>query len=424
LSSINKLMNKMSEKIIQSHKEEFEQKRSDFFVKREVQIKGPDSGLIQVITGPRRAGKSFFAIHSMDTTQAVGYVNFDDERLTEITDFDAVMDAVKRVYSNPKTLLFDEIQNVPKWELIVNRLQRKGYLVFITGSNSRLLSQELSTHLTGRHLEIKVFPFSFRELQHLSEKENPQADVRIKCLEYLKRGGFPELWIKHIDFPEYLRSLFDSILFRDIVKRYKIRDSASIYKLALYLVSNITTEFSYQSLAKRLSSGSVMTIRKYISFLEEAYLLFTVHRFSYKVREQISSNKKIYTYDNGFFQTIAHKFSPDSGKLFENAVAIELKRHETEGGVKLFYWKNEKHEEVDFVVQRELSVESLIQVCYDLSDPKVKNREIRALLKAGEDLNCKKLIIITDDYENIEKTEWFGLTGNVEFIPIHKYLLK
>ena len=416
-------MDNLLEKIILSHKEEFALKRTEPYVKRDAQIKGADSGLIHVILGPRRAGKSFFCIHSMNQTKPIGYINFDDERLTEVTDFDALMDAVNIVYDHPTVLLFDEIQNVPKWELIVNRLQRQGYQLFLTGSNSNLLSRELSTHLTGRHLATTIFPFSFRELHHLSNDKDPSATERHKCMEYLKRGGFPELWIKQIDFPEYLRSLFDSILFRDIVKRHKIRDSAALYNLALYLVSTIAGDFSYQALSKHLSFRSVITTQKYISFLEEAFLLFTIHRFSYKVREQISANKKIYSYDNGFYQANAHRFSSDTGKLYENAVAIELKRRETENGSKLFYWKNEKHEEVDFVVQQGIEVVSLIQVCYDLSAEKVKNREIRSLLKAGDALHCKNLIVITDQYEGVEETEWFGLTGSVKFIPLCKFLL-
>lgn len=416
-------MDNLLENIILSHKEEFALQRAEPYVKRDAQIKGSDSGLIHVILGPRRAGKSFFCIHSMDPAKPIGYINFDDERLTDISDFDAVMEAVKLVYNNPMVLLFDEIQNVPKWELIVNRLQRQGYSLFLTGSNSKLLSRELSTHLTGRHLATTIFPFSFRELQHLSNRKDLCGNERQKCMEYLKRGGFPELWIKQIDFPEYLRSLFDSILFRDIVKRHKIRDSAALYNLALYLVSNTAGDFSYQALSKHLSFRSVITTQKYISFLEEAFLLFTIHRFSYKVREQISANKKIYTYDNGFYQANTHRFSSDTGKLYENAVAIELKRRETENGSKLFYWKNEKHEEVDFVVQQGIEVVSLIQVCYDLSGEKVKNREVRSLLKAGEALHCKKLLIITDQYEGVEEVEWFGLKGKIEFIPLYKYLL-
>ncbi|MFH1159679.1 MAG: ATP-binding protein [bacterium] len=414
----------MLKKIIQSHREEFDQKRNDFFVDREIQIKGFESDLIHIIIGPRRAGKSFFSIRSMEPLLPVGYVNFDDERLTGITGFDELLDAINQVYVNPKALLFDEIQNVNGWELIMNRLQRQGYNLFITGSNSKLLSHELATHLTGRHLTTCLFPFSFREIRQLTDPKETRGDVRQQCAEYITRGGFPELWVKKLDSPHYLTSLFDSILFKDIVKRHKIRNTSALDALAVFLVSNIATEFSFQTIAQRLSFRSVATLQKYIEYLEEAFLLFTIQRFSFKIREQISSNKKVYCYDDGFYQAKAYKFSPNLGRLFENAVAIELKRREMEGSIKLFYWKNEKHEEVDFVVQQGLKVKQLIQVCYDLTEPKVREQEIRALLKAGASLDCTRLIVITDDYENLETCSWFGFTGEVAFVPLWKWLLK
>ena len=219
------------------------------------------------------------------------------------------------------------------------------------------------------------------------------------------------------------RSLGQSVIFKDIVKRYKLRDSAALYNLSRYLISTICCEFSYQSLAKHLTFSSVVTVKKYVSHLEEAYLLFTIERFSFKVREQIRSNKKIYTYDNAFYQSASQPFSKDSGKILENTVAIELKRKEADNHSKIWYWKNEKHEEVDFIVQHHLTVEELIQVCYDPSDAKVKNREIRALIKAGKELNCNKLTVVTNNYESNEDVEWFGITGKIDFIPVHKFLL-
>jgi len=414
----------MLEKIVQSHKEEFDQKRNDFFVHRESQIKGFDSDLIHVIIGPRRAGKSFFSIRSMETHKQIGYVNFDDERLFGLKSFDELLHAVNQVYHNPKVLLFDEIQNIPGWELIMNRLQRNGYIIFITGSNSKLLSSELATHLTGRHLITCLFPFSFLEITQLAEMKEISGDIRQQCDEYIIQGGFPELWVKKLDSRNYLNSLFDSILFKDIVKRHKIRHSSALDNLAMFMVSNIASELSFTTITKRLSFRSVVTLQKYIDYLEEAFLIFSIQRFSFKVREQISSNKKFYCYDNGFFQAKAFKFSPNYGKLYENTVAIELKRCEMEGLIKVFYWKNEKHEEVDFVVQKGLKIEELIQVCYDLSEPKVKEREIRALLKAGAALDCKQILVITRDFEKVEEASWYGFTGEVNFIPLWKWLLE
>lgn len=414
----------MVKDIILAQKMELEKKLREKYIQREVNSSKLSSDLIKVIIGPRRAGKSFFAIHFL--AKDFGYVNFDDERLVETKNYDEIIAALNSLYNNPKIVLFDEIQNLPRWELFVNRLQRQNMNLFITGSSSKMLSKELATHLTGRHFLIHIFPFSFSEyleaIKQESGRELMEVEVKEKLSDYIKFGGYPEPLIKKIDYKDYLSTLFNSIVYKDIVKRYNIRASKEIDDLAFYLLSNISSEYSFNSLAKITNIKSVHTIQKYLNYLDEAFLFFSLGRFSYKVKEQISSNKKIYCFDNGFIYSKAFTASQNIGKLFENVVAHELKKKEMNNEVSVYYWKNPQQEEVDFVIKQGIKVTQLIQVCYDVEHEKTKNREIRALLKASEEFKCNDLMIITRDYESEEEREWYGAKGRVKFMPLYKWL--
>jgi uncharacterized protein len=409
--------------IIQKQKTEFEQKLLEKYVIRETLLKTTDSGLINVIIGPRRAGKSFFGMHCVTGSGTFGFVNFDDERLNAVNDFDEILEAVSAVYSNPKVLLLDEIQNLPQWELIVNRLQREGYQLIITGSNSNLLSSELATHLTGRHLPTYLFTFSFKEYLGIFERTLTEAETAEKFIDFLINGGYPEPWMKSLNFKDYLQVLFDAILFKDIVKRHRIRYGSALENLATWLISNIASDFSFNSLAKLTRISSVHTLQKYLHYLEEAFIFFTIPRFSYKVSEQQRSNQKIYCFDNGFYKAKAFQFTSDYGKLLENTVGIELKKRSLESGSQLFYWKGRDQEEVDFVIGEGLKVKQLIQVCWSAEQTRTHVREVSALLKASKELNCDRLIVITNDYEGREHIRWFGLEGEVEYVPARKWLL-
>ena len=403
-------------------KREMETRLKEKYVERKTNIK-LNNNIIKVIIGPRRAGKSFFAFHFLNKLGNFGYVNFDDEKLIDVQNYDEIIDALNSVYNNPKYVLFDEIQNIPKWELFINRLQRQGYTLVITGSNSNLLSKELSTHLTGRHFQINIFPFSFKEYLELEDKELTSSEIKEKLSTYLVSGGFPEPLVKDVEVKDYLSMLFNSIVYKDIVKRYKIRNVKEIEDLAYYLISNVANEYSFNSLTKISNIKSSHTIRKYISYLEESFILFSLSRFSYKVKEQLSSNKKIYCIDNGFIQAKAFTINPDMGKLYENIVACALKKEEVTAGTTIYYWKNQQQEEVDFVIKKGARVEQLIQVCYNLNNIKTKNREIRAIIKAGKQLRCNNLLIITEDKYGEEKTEWFGDKATIKYIPLWKWLL-
>ena len=409
--------------ILTLQKREIEVKLKEKYINRSQDLK-LDNDLIKVIIGPRRAGKSFFALHFLNKIGNFGYVNFDEEKLIEVDNYNEIVTAMNSIYNNPKLVLFDEIQNLPKWELFVNRLQRQGYKLIITGSNSNLLSRELATHLTGRHLLTNIFPFSFKEYLKLEDKELTNTEIKEELSKYLFNGGYPEILLKRVELKEYLSLLFNSILYKDIIKRYKIRNPKQIKDLATYLISNIANEYYYNSLAKIGKIKSSHTIEKYLSYLEESFILFSLSRFSYKVKEQLSSNKKIYCIDNGFIQAKSFKTSPDLGRLYENLVANKLKKQEVDERLRFYYWKNQQQEEVDFVIKEGLKIKQLIQVCFNIKDLDAKSREIRALIKASKELKCNNLLIITEDTESEERVEWFGDRATIKFIPLWKWLLK
>ena len=408
----------MLKDILLIQKRELEKRLKENYIERSIKLKSPN--LINVIIGPRRAGKSFFAIHVLKKFGNFGYVNFDDERLLEIKDYDEIISSINSIYDNPKFLLLDEIQNLDKWELFVNRLQRQGYNLVITGSNSKLLSKELATHLTGRHLVINIFPFSFKEFLNIENKELTKNEIKEKLDYYLDYGGYPEPLFKKLDYSDYLLTLFNSIIYKDIVKRFKIRAVSSIEDLASYLVSNIAKDFSYNTLSKVTKCKSAHTVEKYLNYLEEAFIFFKLNRFSFKFKEQLSSNKKIYCIDNGFIYAKAFKFSSDIGKLYENLVAVELKKLEMNNKITIYYWKNNLNEEVDFILKEGIKIKQLIQVCYNINDIDVKKREIRALLKASRELKCNNLLIITENKEGKEKIK----SKTINYTPLWKWLIK
>ncbi len=403
-------------------KNELDKKFKQKYIERDAKISGISTDMIKVIIGPRRAGKSFFAVHELIGSVNFGSANFDDEVLSEAEDYNEIVDEINSLYDKPEILLFDEIQNLEKWELFVNRLQRQGYNLIITGSNSNLLSKELATHLTGRHLATSIFPLSFKEFIAYDGRELTSSEKRAKLSDYAVCGGYPEPLVKGLDYDEYLSTLFDSIIYKDIVKRYKIRKPKMIEELAKYLISNSAKEFSYSNLAKMTNSDSDITIKKYLSYLKEAFIFFEVDRYSAKVKEQITSNKKIYCIDNGFIGARAFKVGEDRGRLYENLVAIELMRRRTNGALEFYYWKNQQHEEVDFIIRERGRITQALQVCSDVSRINTKNRETRALLKCSKELKCNNLTVLTLDYEAEERIEWFSIKRSVKFVPMWKWL--
>jgi uncharacterized protein len=383
--------------IVLSQKAELEIALNEPYIQREITPFSLEHNLIKIVMGPRRAGKSFFCVHTLNRLGRFGYVNFDTEALSNLENYDNLMSEVKQVYSNPTVLFFDEIQEMRQWEVFVNRMQRQGYNIVVTGSNSKLLSSELASHLTGRFIPTTVLPFSFKEylkakkadLNNLTTQE-----VREFLFEYFRLGGYPETVMKKLDSAQYLSVLFDSIIYKDIIKRHNVRKGPDIERLATYILSNVASEFSYLSLAKAIGLKSSFTAQKYCGFLEEAYLFFSVSRFSYKTK-LAGQNRKMYSYDNGMIAAKGFQASPNYGRLFENCVAVHLKRQDLDRKLSLYYWRNQQGEEVDFVIKKGLQVDELIQACYSLENTKTIDREVKALLKAGKELNCTKLTILS-----------------------------
>jgi len=409
--------------VLIEQRRELEEILAERYVKRTVPAHALQaSPLVKVVIGPRRAGKSFFAAHLAQSLGPFGYVNFDDERLAGELDAGSLLTSVDEFYGHPKHLLLDEIQNLPSWELLVNRLQRHRRRLVITGSNSNLLSSELSTHLTGRHQTIVIFPFSLCELIRLQGNELTQAERQSLLDRYVREGGMPEPWVTAINRVEYLRTLVHSILYKDIISRFRIRAIQGLEDLAHYLFSNVAKEFSYRRLAQVTRCRSPHTAEKYLRHLEEAFLFFTLPRFSFKAREQASANKKVYCVDNGTATALGFRAGRDQGQLLENTVAIALRRRELYGDFSIFFWRNAANQEVDFVVRQGLQVTELIQVCRDVSDPKTLDLETRALLRAGAELDCNRLTILTVGEAKEYEAQWHTIKGTIRHVPLAEWL--
>jgi len=420
----------MIENIVLQHKLEKEKFLSDKYIYREKLPSAQeflDHNLIKVITGRRRAGKSVFSVLLLGNKN-FAYLNFDDDNLSKINNTDEIIKGISQVYPESRFILFDEIQNLEKWELFVNKLQRRGYNLIITGSNSKLLSRELATVLTGRYVSIEIFPFSFNEFLEAKDYKidkrymklpQIQGEILKNLHEHIKSGGFPEVVVKGIDSKSYLETLFDAILFKDVVKRYKVRFSQKLYDLALYLITNFCCEFSFTKIRNILGFRSTNTVQNYLKYLEEAYLFFPLSRFSLKLKEQLKAPKKIYLVDNGLIFAKSFQFSQNMGRLMENLVFIQLLRKGYKVNQNIFYYRTRNGREIDFLLKKGNKIHRLIQVCFDIDEPDVKKRELKALTEANEELNCDDLLVIDWDYEKEEKIK----NKKIIFIPLWRWLL-
>jgi predicted AAA+ superfamily ATPase len=415
--------------IIKRQKQEKEQVTGSDFVRRDVTEKIDtyrQKDIIKVVTGIRRCGKSIFCFMVLKGTD-FGYVNFDEKELAGLENYDEILRYVREFYGDVDYLFLDEIQNLENWEVWVNSLHRRGYNLLITGSNAKLLSRELATHLTGRHIALELFPFSFREYLdvagfHIRDEytEHERGTLLNHLKKYIDVGGFPEVVVKGYDYA-YLQTLFDSIILKDVVQRYNVRYADDLYNLARFLMSSFSNEVSYTKLKNTLKFRSVHTVQNYVRYLEDTYLVFHLDRFSFKQREQIKSPKKMYAVDTGMVNALAFTFSENIGKLMENSVAVELLRQRSgsRSRLELYYWKDQQHREVDFVIKEGVGVARLIQVCYDIDDPKTKARELKSLVRAAGELDCRDLLVITWDLEGEE--EFKGC--DIRFVPLWQWLL-
>ena len=371
------------------------------------------------ISGARRCGKSIFSI-LMVRDKKYGYVNFDDDRLygIELHDLDEVRKAIYYIYGDVDHLVLDEIQNIPGWELFVNKMARSKGLI-LTGSNATLESKELSAHLGRRYMDFKLHPFSFREYLGLNGFE-PNLDLassisRTKKYldEYIKIGGLPDAY----KFGErFLLSLYNDILSRDILSRHNIRYQRAFFDIARYLLSNYSNEFSYNSLSKMGRVRNVHTIKNYVSHLKNSYLVFEIQRFSYKLKEQKLAPRKMYCVDTGLIHAVGLETSKDMGRLMENMVAVALQRRRAvDPKISIYYWKDHQKREVDFIVMRGNKIMECIQVSHALEANDIEKKKLRSLLRASRELGCKNRLVITWDYEEDG--------DDVRYVPLWKWLL-
>jgi hypothetical protein len=400
----------MIKKCIIQNKHEKEVLLNDDYVIREKladAMKEIDNAQIKVILGPRRSGKSVFGFLLLKD-RSFAYVNFDDENLLKIDNYDLILESIFEVYGHVNYFFFDEIQNLHQWEFFVNKLKRRKYKIILSGSNANLLSQELASALTGRYSSFEIFPFNFSEFL-LSINETISNDVMAipekkglllkKAEQYLIQGGYPEVVVDGLNPRNYLGTLFDAILFKDIVMRYQVRYPHMLNQLAQWFITNFTSQYTYSRLRKNLNFSSVLTVEKYVGYLENAYLFFSLRKFSVKLKEQIKTPRKIYLIDNGFVYARAFQLSNDEGRLLENCVFLELLRRGNSLNTNLFYYKTLNNKEIDFVVKNSEGIQALYQVSYSISDDITREREISALIVASKELHCSCLYVITWDTE-------------------------
>ena len=379
--------------------------------------------LIKLITGPRRVGKSVFALLMLQGKN-FAYLNFDDNQLLEKWDEDLAMSALDDVYPDYDFMLLDEIQNLPDWDLWVSKLYRRGKNLIITGSNAKMLSSEMATVLTGRYLQIEMLPFSLEETMSWknisTDREEQAAQAIVLADDYMRNGGYPETIPTRSITKSYLSTLFDSILLKDVAQRHKVRNTNDLYNLATYLLSNFCNPISANELAGELGMSSVATTKKFCDYLNEPYLFFYLPRFNNKLKLMNKAPKKVYVVDNGFVQSTAFNLSDNLGRLLENQVFVELLRRGYIPGQTLFYYRTRNDKEIDFVTRKGAKVEQLIQVCYDMNSEKTRKRELDALAEAAEELHCDNLLVITNSQE--EKIEWKDKIINVIGVVSHIHL--
>ena len=390
---------------------------SAWVTRREEELFEFDSTLAQVVIGVRRSGKSTICHKVLQKHQiAYAYANLDDDRLANMTvdDLNTLLSCIYQLYGTDLHYLFlDEIQNVDGWHLFVNRLLRTNVHVFVTGSNAKLLSSELATHLTGRYNEIRLFPFSFAEyceyhkIDRVGITTKADAERKRAFMNYIRDGGFPEM--QHLrNKRAYIQSLMEAILSKDIRNRYKIRDIESLRIIANHLINNACQEVKYDQLAKLLGISD-KTLKKYVDYLRQAFLVQLLTKHSFKSKERIRC-AKAYIVDMGLQNNREDALMPPNiGWRLENVVYIELLRRAANYFRDIYFYKpTSQSKEVDFVICEQNNVMELIQVAYDIDSHKAFTRETSALLKASEQLHCNNLALIaftnTRDVERDGKT--------------------
>ena len=412
------------------------------FTRRDYSFKLVDR--VIALVGPRRAGKTYFMyqitsdlLSETFRRKNIAYIDFEDVRLKGLKlDYSTFIRVLHEIYNEKNgriVLLLDEVQNLVDWQSWLRTLHNsRNYYIFISGSSSKLLSREIATELRGRYESIFILPFTFKEFLRykkfkLDYLDSPKVRGRLleKLNEYIEFGGFPEV-VMEDDESRKIRLLkhYDEVIFyRDVVERFKIRDLASLDIFHRILIDSFGKLFSISKIAKYYNSLNIRkskkTIANYLRYFETSLYIFSVDKFSYKVRERVQQPKKVYSIDTGFF-SIKSSFSREKGLRMENLVAIYLfKKTLEDPSMNIYYWRDYQQREIDFIVNKGLNTKQLIQVSYISDIDEVERRELDALVKTGELLNCKDMIFITWDLE--DKVQYKG--SSIKLIPLWKWLL-
>jgi len=392
-------------------------------VPRDIEDEWVTTSEILIITGIRRCGKSVLLQQLRNKlSEQDFFFNFDDERLASFTvsDFQALQECFYELFGQQHTYYFDEIQNIPGWETFVRRLYNEGCKVIITGSNARMLSRELGTHLTGRYISVEIYPFSFVEYLKLINVHPVQADfyttagrsnLLVQFKNYIENGGFPKYLQTHSS--RYLSSLYESIIFRDVMARNALTNEKEIKELVFYLASNATRRITYSSLGKIIGIRHAETVKNYLEYIQQTYMIFQLMKYSPSVKVQMLNPKKIYFIDNAIIGRIGFNATDNIGYKLENIVFIELKRR----GYDLFYHSDKK--ECDFIVRQEANITQAYQVTVSVSDAKTRKREISGLQEAMSAYGLSEGYIITmDEKETVQVDE-----GIIHVVPAWEWIL-
>ena len=417
------------ERVLLEQQDELETLEGEVLIHRpEEDLINLKSKLAQVVIGVRRSGKSTLCFNALRKAGVhYAYVNFDDERLAELAteDLDNVLQTLYKIYGEFDYLFLDEIQNIDGWPLFVNRLLRQKIHILITGSNAKLLSTELATHLTGRHHKIELFPFSFKDWCVIKELDYSRLTTRNRGLlskayeEYFRQGGFPELISGEENPREYITTLTSSIINQDIKRRYKIRNIDALERLAHHILNETPTIIVKDTLQDVIGIKSERTLGNYLLYLNQTYLISTINKYSTKSRER-TRGEKSYAIDVAFMDKRENAFSGENlGWRLETIVYLELLRRKAATGNDIYYFKN-RSSEADFVVCEGNKTLAVYQVCYDIAKEKTRKREIKGCIEGANATNCKNIFLITDhESEIIEES---GYT--IQVVPIWEWLIK
>jgi len=417
------------EKVLLEQQDELEALEGEVLIHRpEEDLINLNSKLAQVVIGVRRSGKSTLCFNALRKAGVhYAYANFDDERLEELEtqDLDNVLQTLYKIYSKFDYLFLDEIQNIDGWPLFVNRLLRQRIHIIITGSNAKLLSTELATHLTGRHHKIELFPFSFKDWCTIKEVDYTRLTTKNKGLlskayeEYFRQGGFPELVSGEENPKEYISTLIDNIISQDIKKRYKIRNIDALKWLTHHILNETPTLIVKDTLQKIIGIKSERTLGNYLMYLNQTYLISTISKYSSRSRER-ARNEKSYAIDVAFMDKRENAFSGENlGWRLETIVYLELLRRKAGTENDIYYYQG-RSAEADFVVCDGNKTLAVYQVSYDISNDKTRKREIKGCIAGAKATKCDNIFLITDHESEVIEEDGYS----IQVVPIWEWLTR